>query len=192
MAIDDKAEQLKHLVAIGRARGYVLYDEIDEFLPAGDERPAVLEDVLSELARNRIEVVEEPKTTKSDDAFGGDNEFLSLDPENDPLHMYLRELRSTPHLTREQEIELGKRISRRGADCEDAMRQLIEANLRLVVATARRYANHGLAMLDLVEEGNKGLMNAVETFDSARGYRFSTYAIWWVRQAIMRSISQQQ
>jgi RNA polymerase primary sigma factor len=87
-------------------------------------------------------------------------------------------------LTRDEEIELGKRISRSGKDAQAAMRTLIEANLRLVVATAGRYANRGLGMLDLLQEGNNGLMKAVETFNYERGYRFSTYAIWWVRQAI--------
>jgi len=101
----------------------------------------------------------------------------------------VRELRSTPRLTREEEIELAKRISRRDRDTEDAMRQLIEPNLRLVVATASRYANRGLGMIDLIQEGNCGLIKAAEKYDHERGYRFSTYAIWWVRRAILLAIS---
>lgn len=194
MAIDDKAEQLKQLVRNGKVRGYVLYDEIDELLPTGYEGGVELEDILSELARNGIEVLEEPKAEPGKE-FKEDNELLEDEVQNLSEHpgdslalrMYLRELRSTPHLTCEEEIELAKRISRREQDAEDAMRQLIEANLRLVVATAKHYANRGRGLLELVEEGNIGLMKAVERFTPMRGYKFSTYAIWWVRQAIMRA-----
>jgi RNA polymerase primary sigma factor len=103
------------------------------------------------------------------------------------LEMYVREVLATPRLTREDEVELAKRISGRGQDAEDAMRQLIEANLRLVVATAKRHANRGRGLLELIQEGNIGLMKAAQRFNYVRGYRFSTYAIWWVRQAILRS-----
>jgi DNA-directed RNA polymerase sigma subunit (sigma70/sigma32) len=102
--------------------------------------------------------------------------------------MYSRELRSTPHLTREEETELAKRIRGGGPDAEDAMKHLIEANLRLVLAIANRYASRGLGLLELIEEGNSGLMKALETFNHERGYRFPTYAVWWVRQAIRRAI----
>lgn len=150
MATSDKAEQLKHLVHRGKTKGHVLYDEIDQLLPAGYEGGPELDDVLSELARNSIDVVEEPRT-KHDEEFNGDDE----------LNMYLREVLTTPPLTSEQEIELAKRISAGGQDAENAERQLIEANLRLVVSTAKRYRHLGRSALDLLQEGNIGLMKAV-------------------------------
>jgi len=195
VAIDDKTEQLKHLVRNGKKKGYVLYDEIDELLPAGYEGGLELDDILSELASNGIEVLEEPRAER-DKAFSGDDESLDEDELQEvseqagdalALRMYLRQVLATPHLTREQEIELAKRIGSGGHDAEDAERQLIEANLRLVVATAKRYRNRGRGLLDMLQEGNIGLMKAVKKFNYARGYKFSTYAIWSVRQAIMRS-----
>jgi RNA polymerase primary sigma factor len=188
VATDNKPEALKRLVANGKARGYVLYDEIDELLPAGYKGGAELEDILSELAREGIEVLEEPG---ADPDKQSREEFREEEELPHEIRMYLRELRSTPPPTREEETELAKRISRRGPDAEDAMRQLVEANLRLVVATAKRCGNRGLGLLELIQEGNIGLMKAAERFNHTRGYRFSTYAIWWVRQAIMRSLSQQ-
>jgi len=178
MATNDKAEPLKDLLHSGKTKGYVLYDEIDQLLPAGYEGGPELDDVLSELAMNSIEVVEEPRTKR-------DQEFN----EDDELNIYLREvpeILTTPCLTSEQEIELAKRMSAGGHDAENAERQLIEANLRLVVSTAKRYRHLGRSALDLVQEGNIGLMKAVRNFNYTRGYRFSTYAIWWVRHAIIR------
>jgi RNA polymerase primary sigma factor len=194
VAIDDKAVQLNQLLRTGKTNGYVLYDDIDKLLPAGYEGGVELDDILSELVRNSIEVLEEPRSDRAkvfqkDDEFMDENEHENLSEHSGdllPLQMYLREVSSPPHLTKEEEIELAKRISRDEKDTEAAMRQLIEANLRLVVATARRYSSGGRDMLDLIQEGNKGLMKAVEKFNYKRGYRFSTYAIWWVRQSIIR------
>ncbi|MGB8542622.1 MAG: sigma-70 family RNA polymerase sigma factor [Candidatus Acidiferrales bacterium] len=90
----------------------------------------------------------------------------------------------TPHLTREQEIELVKSINSLGSNSEEATKQIIEANLRLVVATAKRYRNRGRSLLDLLQAGNIGLIRAVRKFDYTRGYKFATYAVWWIRQAI--------
>lgn len=192
MAIDEQTEQVKRLIRDGMAKGYVLYDEIDDLLPAGYAGGAQLEDILSELAILGIEVREEPQT-KDDQQVTVDDEFFSPPGqwiENDPIKMYLREACSVSRLSREVEIELGKRISRGGVNAKDAMKQLIEPNLRLVVASARHYANRGLGMLDLVQEGNIGLLKAAQKFNYSRGYEFSTYAIWWVRQAIMRAIQE--
>jgi RNA polymerase primary sigma factor len=195
VAINDRAEQLKHLVRNGKARSYILYDEIDELLPKNYEGGPELEDILSELSGNGIELLEEPtskrhKDSEEDDGFLEGNAVLALDEHPGDavaLRMYLRELQSVPHLTRDEEIELAKCIGRGERDAEDAMRRLIEANLRIVVATSKRYTNRGLGILELIQEGNIGLMKAAQRFDVARGYRFSTYAIWWVRQAIMRA-----
>ena len=193
MTIEDKAEQLRQLVRTGKTKGYVLYDEIDELLPTGYEGGPELDDILSELARNGIEVLEEPRTERDkefnkDDESLDENELQELSEQAGDalaLQMYLREVLATPRLTREQEIELAKRISGGGQDAEDAEKQLIEANLRLVVATAKRYRNRGRGLLDLLQEGNIGLMKAVKKFNYTRGYKFSTYAIWWVRRRLI-------
>lgn len=106
----------------------------------------------------------------------------------DPIHMYLKEIGKVPLLTQEEENELSCRI--RSGD-EEAAKRLAEANLRLVVSIAKRYAGRGLLLLDLIQEGNLGLMKAVDKFDYQKGYRFSTYATWWIRQAITRAIADQ-
>jgi RNA polymerase primary sigma factor len=192
VTIEDKAEQLKQLVRAGRTKGYVLYDEIDPLLSAGYQGRPDLDDILSELARNGIEVRQEPKTERTrdfdeDDERLDDNELQELSDRFDDVpavQMYLRELMTAPHLTREQEIELAKRISGGGDDSEFAQDRLLEANLRLVVTIAKGYINRGRSLLDLIQEGNIGLMKAVKKFDYTRGFKFSTYAIWWVRQTI--------
>jgi RNA polymerase primary sigma factor len=116
--------------------------------------------------------------------------LLEQDPSlvSDPIRLYLREIAATPLLTAEEEVELAKRIEQ--GDME-ALQRFVRANLRLVVSIAKRYVGRGLSMLDLIQEGNIGLMRAVDKFDWRRGYRFSTYATWWIRQAITRSISDQ-
>jgi RNA polymerase primary sigma factor len=193
VATYNNADQLKQLVRKGKVTGYVLYDEIDELLPPDYNGGPELDDILSELAGNGIEVLEDP-TLKSTEEISGDEEFLDenepreagLEPSDlQPLRMYLREVMTIPHLTREEEIDLAERISR-GPDPENAEKRLVEANLRLVVATAKRFRNRGYGMLDLIQEGNIGLMKAVRKFDHKRGFRFSIYSVWWVRQAIMR------
>jgi RNA polymerase primary sigma factor len=197
MTIEDKAEQLKQLVRTGKTKGYVLYDEIDELLPKGYEAGPELDDILSELAGNGIEVLEEPRAERDkefdeDDASLNENELQELSEQagdNSALLMYIREVLTLPHLTHEQEMELAKRISDGGQDAEDAEKQLIEANLQLVVTIARRYRNRGRGLLDLLQEGNIGLMNAVRKFNYTRGYKFSTYAIWWVRHWVRQTIS---
>jgi RNA polymerase primary sigma factor len=192
VTIEDKAEQLKQLVRSGRTKGYVLYDEIDELVSTGNQGRPDLDDILSELARNGIEVRQEPRTERTRDFDEGDerldeNELQELSDRFDDVpavQMYLRELMTTPHLTCEQEIELAKRISGGGDDAEVAQDRLLEANLRIVVTIAKGYINGGRSLLDLIQEGNIGLMKAVKKFDYTRGFKFSTYAIWWVRQTI--------
>jgi RNA polymerase primary sigma factor len=193
----DMAKQLKQFVRDGKTKGYVLYDEIDELLPAGYEGGAELDDILSELAKNGIEVFEEPrgednKELNENEESLDENEIHELSEQAgdaQALEMYVRETLTIPQLTREEEIELAKRISGGGQDAEGAERRLIEANLRLVVATAKRYRNRGRSLLDLVQEGNIGLMKAVKNFNYTRGYKFSTYAIWWVRLWVRQTIS---
>ena len=107
---------------------------------------------------------------------------------DDPVRLYLREIGSVPLLTREQEVELARRVEQ---DDEEAKRHLIQANLRLVVSIAKRYGGRGLDFLDLIQEGNRGLIRAVEKFDWRKGFKLSTYATWWIRQAITRAIADQ-
>ena len=196
MAIDNNGEQLKRLVRKGKTKGYVLWDEIDEALPTGCEGGSELDDILSELADNGVRVRQDVAEQRSEDV-GEEEESFDEDDlrgltgqaaDSDAIRLYLREMLPVPHLTREKEIELAKCISPGGQDAEDAERQLVEANLWLVAAIAKRYRNRGRGMLDLLQEGNIGLMKAVKKFNHTRGYRFSTYAIWWVRRAILRSI----
>lgn len=104
----------------------------------------------------------------------------------DPLHMYLKEMSSFAMLSAEEEIELGRRIAEGDTEAKE---KLIDANLRLVVSIAKRYLNHGLSFLDLIQEGNMGLMRAAERYDYTKGYRFSTYAVWWIHQAMIRAIA---
>jgi len=195
---DDSSERLKRLIQIGKARGYILYDEIDELLPPALEGDAQLDVVLTELAMNGIEILEVPGArydtdlTEDDKVFAGkDLQKLIEELDNSsPIKMYLREVMTIPRQTREEEIELAKRISHGGEDAEDAMRRLIEANLYLVVAVARRHGEPGYGLLELLQEGNIGLMKAAEKYKHTREYRFSTYAIWWIRRSIGQSKSE--
>ncbi|MDK2927083.1 MAG: polymerase primary sigma factor [Bacillota bacterium] len=186
-AIDGLAELLKK----GKKRGSLTYTEIMDALQNVELDAEQIDRVYGTLAEAGIEVVDE----------GGPNEPLAepateeLDlsmPEgvaiDDPVRMYLKEIGRVPLLTPEEEIELAKRIER--GDLE-AKRRLAEANLRLVVSIAKRYVGRGMLFLDLIQEGNLGLLKAVEKFDYRKGYKFSTYATWWIRQAITRAIADQ-
>jgi RNA polymerase primary sigma factor len=165
---DDASERLKQLIQTGKARGYILYDEIDELLTqAGD---AHLDIALTELAVNGIEILEEPGASY-------DADFQKLNEELDsPSQMYLSQVMTIPRQTREEEIELAKRISHGGEDSEEAMRQLIEANLYLVVAAASRSGGAKYGLLELIQEGNIGLMKAAQRYKHTREYRFATFA----------------
>ncbi|MBQ6859182.1 MAG: sigma-70 family RNA polymerase sigma factor, partial [Clostridia bacterium] len=115
-------------------------------------------------------------------------EGISID---DPVRMYLKEIGKVPLLTAEEEIEIAKKMLEGGPDAEAAKKKLAEANLRLVVSIAKRYVGRGMLFLDLIQEGNLGLIKAVEKFDYTKGFKFSTYATWWIRQAITRAIADQ-
>lgn len=189
MTIDDKAQQLRQLVTSGKTKGYVLYDEIDELVPAGGRHKGgpVLDEILSQLATNGVEVLEDPRTeqeSRTDDESLDDKELQELSEQagDARVRMYLSEVLTIAYLSHEQEIELAKRISGGGADAEEAEKQLIEPNLRLVVKVAKNYRNQGLGLLDLFQEGNIGLMEAVKQFNYTREYRFSTCAIFWIRR----------
>ncbi len=117
-----------------------------------------------------------------------ETEEKEVSPDQDPVQLYLKEIGKIPLLTAEEEMELGRRIQQGD---EEAKKRLAEANLRLVVSIAKRYANRGLPLLDLIQEGNIGLMKALERYDGSKGFRFSTYSTWWIRQAVVRAIADQ-
>lgn len=194
MCSEEGTERLRQLVQAAKTKGYVLYDEVDELLPAGYQGGIELDDILSELAKNSIEVLEEPRgeldVNLNESSREGELRELAAKvvDENAPLRMYLLQVLELLPLTREHEKELAKRVRGSEPNAEDAEKQLIEANLGLVVMTAKRYQGRGLGLLDLGQEGNIGLMKAARDFDYMREYRFSTYAIWWIRRAIRSSL----
>ena len=147
----------------------------------GEEKPDVPEEITTQM---------EPETEVEQDIERDLDVLQKLDPNfiNDPVRLYLREIAETPLLTHEQEIDLAKRVE--DGDLQ-AVQQFVRANLRLVVSIAKRYVNRGLTLLDLIQEGNIGLMRAVQKYDWRKGFRFSTYATWWIRQAITRAIADQ-
>lgn len=194
-------EQAKEqLVELGKKRGVLTYEEIAERLSAFDLDSDQMDEYYEYLNEQGIEVVGESDlddTDLDDPDFDDlkDEEFdlndLSVPPGvkiNDPVRMYLKEIGRVPLLSAEEEIELAKRIEQGD---EEAKRRLAEANLRLVVSIAKRYVGRGMLFLDLIQEGNMGLIKAVEKFDYRKGYKFSTYATWWIRQAITRAIADQ-
>ena len=148
----------------------------------GDEKMEMPEEIQTQLAGE----IEEPEVDLERDL----DVLQRLDPNfiNDPVRLYLREIAETPLLTHAQEIDLAQRVER---TARIAATDFVRANLRLVVSIAKRYVNRGLTLLDLIQEGNIGLMRAVQKYDWRKGFRFSTYATWWIRQAITRAIADQ-
>ncbi len=164
------------------------------------KRDSDSDDLLEHGATAVVE--EEVETTPADDPPPDDLGDAEVDPTDltvpkgistdDPVRMYLREIGSIPLLTGSEEVDLARRIAaQNGADSDEAKRKLAEANLRLVVSIAKKYVGRGMLFLDLIQEGNLGLIRAVEKFDHEKGYKFSTYATWWIRQAITRAIADQ-
>ncbi len=201
-------ELKKKLLARGKSQGSLTYEEINAAFDALEEvTPEQLDEFFEEITAAGIEIADDQKDEKPE-AEGEEEpeepipDGLSLD---DPVRMYLKEIGRVPLLSMEQEkslamrIEAGELESRRDgvADLaltdsgEEAKRQLTEANLRLVVSIAKKYVGRGMLFLDLIQEGNLGLIRAVEKFDYRKGYKFSTYATWWIRQAITRALADQ-
>ncbi|MCG9967074.1 RNA polymerase sigma factor RpoD [Pelotomaculum terephthalicicum JT] len=193
-----KSEGVKELIERGKKRGVLTYNEIMDSLQGTDLTPEQIDDIYEKLANMGIEVV--PEATELEKLDGTvieaqPEEEMEIDlsvPEgvgiDDPVRMYLKEIGRVPLLTSEEEVDLAKRME--NGD-EDAKRRLAEANLRLVVSIAKRYVGRGMLFLDLIQEGNLGLIKAVEKFDFRKGFKFSTYATWWIRQAITRAIADQ-
>lgn len=185
------SQDITSLVESGKRKGYVTFKELDDLL--GDDAINVdkLDDVYDTLSELGIEVSDEEslrEETPSLEAEDWQIEDVRGVGVDDPVKMYLKEIGQVPLLTPEEEVELARRIEQ--GDIE-AKKKLVEANLRLVVSIAKRYVGRGMLFLDLIQEGNLGLIRAVEKFDYRKGYKFSTYATWWIRQAITRAIADQ-
>ncbi len=183
-------EQRKNeLVKLGKKQGYVTYDDLALALKGLELDSDSLDDLYNTFSENNIPVVSEEETDSGNDKILLDDNTLTKDLNiNDPVRMYLKEIGQIKLLTTEEELELADRILEGD---EEAKTILAEANLRLVVSIAKRYVGRGMLFLDLIQEGNIGLMKAVEKFDVTKGYKFSTYATWWIRQAITRAIADQ-
>ena len=193
-------EAVNELMARVKKKGVVTYREIMDSLQDVELSPEQIDEIYERFAAMGIDVIprsededpDENGAVENDDAESEDaDDDLSI-PEgvslDDPVRMYLKEIGRVPLLTAEQEVELAKRIEK---DEDAARRELAEANLRLVVSIAKRYVGRGMHFLDLIQEGNLGLIKAVEKFDYRKGFKFSTYATWWIRQAITRAIADQ-
>jgi RNA polymerase primary sigma factor len=216
--IEVPVDQLKEnpevtkLLDRGKRRGMLTYDEINDALGRNEGLDAEqIDDILQSFESEGIQVVEKAKETPGEtdveapvaeeDALLKDIEIREEDlstvegiPIDDSVRMWLREIGKTPLLSTEEEIELAKRIENAAQDpeaAEEAKMILTEANLRLVVSIAKKYSGRGMSFPDLIQEGNIGLIRAVEKFDFRKGFKFSTYATWWIRQAITRAIADQ-
>jgi RNA polymerase primary sigma factor len=188
-------EELHKLVTEGQEKGFLTYDEIVGGLEEVDLTKEQIEDFYTYLIDHGVELVEgvEHKTPPHEQpALAEDAKApapkldLTVEPSLDSLRLYLREIGKVPLLTADQEVHLAKRIERGDMS---AKTQMIEANLRLVVSIAKGYLGRGLSFLDLIQEGSLGLIRAVEKFDYRKGFKFSTYATWWIRQAVTRAIA---
>ena len=201
-------ERLRELVALGKKKKSILeIQEINDFFSDMELNAEQMEKVFDYLEVNNIDVLRISNEDDADvdidmdidmDIIISDEEEVDMEnidlsvPDGvsieDPVRMYLKEIGKVPLLSAEREIELAKRMEEGD---EDAKKELAEANLRLVVSIAKRYVGRGMLFLDLIQEGNLGLIKAVEKFDYHKGYKFSTYATWWIRQAITRAIADQ-
>ncbi|HBI73933.1 MAG TPA: RNA polymerase sigma factor RpoD [Lachnospiraceae bacterium] len=205
----DPKSTLKELSEIGKEKGMLTYHEIENAFERVDITPEQIEKIYEVLEKMGIEIVADNIEEEFDDITfinadsdadtdndaDGDSETEEIDisiPEginiDDPVRMYLKEIGKVPLLSSDEEIELAKRMEQGD---EEAKKRLAEANLRLVVSIAKRYVGRGMLFLDLIQEGNLGLIKAVEKFDFRKGFKFSTYATWWIRQAITRAIADQ-
>jgi len=196
---DVRQAKLNELYEFGKSKGNLTYKEIMDRLMEMDMDPDQLDKVLETLEALGVEVINEndPAVQSAPEPVEEHDEHLDLSvPEgisiDDPVRMYLKEIGKVPLLTADEEVEIAKKLeSGTDEEKEDAKRKLSEANLRLVVSIAKRYVGRGMLFLDLIQEGNLGLIKAVEKFDYRKGFKFSTYATWWIRQAITRAIADQ-
>ena len=192
----DKKTVIKDLLELGKSKGQLSTKEILDALGELDFDPEQIEKFYDTLESQGVEIVEDFDDITIDDEELAKAEGIELEPGmgadgvaiDDPVKVYLKEIGRVPLLTPDEEVDLAVRIS--NGD-EAAKKRLSEANLRLVVSIAKRYLGRGMQFLDLIQEGNLGLIKAVEKFDYTKGFKFSTYATWWIRQAITRAIADQ-
>ena len=192
-APQDKKAVVKELLELGKQKGQLNNQDILDAIGEIDFDPEQLEKLYDNLEQQGIEIVEDMGDIKIDDidiGDGKDSDFVAdgAVTVDDPVKVYLKEIGRVPLLSSEEEIDLAIRIA--NGDVQ-AKQRLSEANLRLVVSIAKRYLGRGMQFLDLIQEGNLGLIKAVDKFDYTKGFKFSTYATWWIRQAITRAIADQ-
>ncbi|MDR0615940.1 MAG: RNA polymerase sigma factor RpoD [Synergistaceae bacterium] len=191
----DYIDSIRDLLHIGREKGFVTYEDIEKRLPKEILSAEVLDNIYLNIMELGIDVVDEPKVKDEleDDVLPlvtGPDDGTPLEelPLSDPVRMYLREIGKIALLTADEEVALAKGVE---SGDQIAKAHLVDANLRLVVSIAKKYIGRGMLFLDLIQEGNLGLIRAVEKFDYQKGFKFSTYATWWIRQAITRAIADQ-
>jgi RNA polymerase primary sigma factor len=191
----DYIDSIRDLLHTGREKGFVTYEDIEKRLPKEILSTEVLDNIYLNIMELGIDVVDEPKDKDDleDEAIplmpgSKDDSVLDELPLSDPVRMYLREIGKISLLTADEEVRLAKGVE---AGDSTAKAHLVGANLRLVVSIAKKYIGRGMLFLDLIQEGNLGLIRAVEKFDYQKGFKFSTYATWWIRQAITRAIADQ-
>ncbi len=191
---ENHEKDIKKLIKKGKAQGFVSQEEVMKAIPDAEDNIEQLDQLYATLLDEGIEVTDKRQSMIWDSE--EDDESEALEAQNadlsgladDSVRMYLREIGKIPLIDQAKEVELAKRIEKGD---KRAKKELAEANLRLVVSIAKRYIGRGLDLLDLIEEGNTGLLRAVEKFDYTKGFKFSTYATWWIRQAITRAIADQ-
>jgi RNA polymerase primary sigma factor len=200
-----KIDSIKNkLIEKGKRNGFITYKEVLRSFEKLDINPEFIDDFYKQAEENDLEILgfqddmipekvdEEDEIDSKEDAdffvSQSDDDILKGVNIDDPVRMYLKEIGKVSLLSAQEEVELAKRME---AGDEEAKKQLAEANLRLVVSIAKRYVGRGMLFLDLIQEGNLGLIKAVEKFDYTKGFKFSTYATWWIRQAITRAIADQ-
>lgn len=183
----NRKEKIDHavekIIAMHKKNGELSMDVVTEKFASLS--PDEFEEVLKTIQDSGIKITEDVEVADNDEEM---EKLMNQVYVDDPVKMYLKDIGKVPLLTQEQEIELAKRMSEGD---EEAKRQLSESNLRLVVSIAKRYVGRGMLFLDLIQEGNFGLMKAVEKFDYTKGFKFSTYSTWWIRQSITRAIADQ-
>ena len=193
---------LQKLIAQGRKEGMIRAADLAAALESTDLSAERIEEIYDQFEAMNIQIVSAELDLDLDDAVGGDIDLADVEEEDlvdpvdlaaeynldDPVRMYLKEIGQIKLLSAEEEVELAKRVSEGD---QEAKNKLTEANLRLVVSIAKKYSGRGLHILDLIQEGNTGLIRAVDKFDWTKGNKFSTYATWWIRQAITRAIADQ-
>ena len=194
----EKKNVITNLVELGKRNQKITTKEINDALEEIGFEVELVDKLYEALDANNIEIVDEPDAdveefTLTEETVDELESALSAEGVNidDPVKVYLKEIGRVPLLSPEEEIDLAVKIQSGGPDGDKAKQRLSEANLRLVVSIAKRYVGRGMQFLDLIQEGNLGLIKAVEKFDHTKGFKFSTYATWWIRQAITRAIADQ-